>query len=65
MHPTLQLLNFSQYITTPDSNIANVPSPLPPPYMLTAEDTKAPGFAGSCIARSTSAPAGARRAALC
>lgn len=52
------ILNYTQYTSLPNQDLSGVPNPLPPPFQLTAQDAKAPGFAGTCFAKSTSAPSG-------
>jgi hypothetical protein len=56
--PLPQLLNFTQYKNDADSDISNLPSPLPFPYSETASDARAPGWVSTCIARSPTAPEG-------
>lgn len=47
---------LAQYSSVPGADLSGLPDPLPFPYALTAEDTKAPGWLSVCFARSPSAP---------
>lgn len=49
-------MNYTQYKSTADTDLSAVTA-IEPPFMLSASDTRAPGFSGSCISRSTTAPA--------
>lgn len=53
------MLNFTQYVSTAEDNPADIPSAeemQADGFSLSATDTGAPAFGGSCIASSPSAP---------
>ena len=52
------LLNFTQYKSPNGLPPSAVPSPLPFPWMLSAQDSGAPAFTATCQSRSPDEPYG-------